>query len=328
MFGNFARIASANFLRLRHVRRARLAPDHVRVRGVREPARDRGVDAALDPVEALGGALAGLDERAIALVDVARQELRAVGVGPRDEDRRNARHVGREARSDQRANERARRDEHLAAHVAALLLARELVLEVNAGGARLDHRLHQLERVERAAESRLGVGDDRREPVALALALAVLDLIGALERRVDSTHDGGHAVRGIERLVRVHLPGEVRVGGDLPAREVDGLQPGAHHLHGLVARERAERGDERLRVEQLPEAVGAERRERVLDVYRAAQPFDVCLGVRTNDAFESRCVEAFGGGGCSRSGHGAGFSYFSPDAVTDAIASVGDASRS
>ncbi len=61
----------------------------------------------------------------------------------------------------------AGRDEHLAAHVAALLLARELVLEVDAGGAGLDHRLHQLEGVERAAEAGLGVGDDRREPVAL-----------------------------------------------------------------------------------------------------------------------------------------------------------------
>jgi hypothetical protein len=37
--------------------------------------------------------------------------------------------------------------------VAALLGARELVLEVHAGRARLDHLLHQLERVEHAAEA-------------------------------------------------------------------------------------------------------------------------------------------------------------------------------
>ena len=59
----------------------------------------------------------------------------------------------------------------------------ELVLEVHARGARLDHRLHQLERVERAAEARFGIGDDRREPVALvALPSAVVDLVGAQER--------------------------------------------------------------------------------------------------------------------------------------------------
>ena len=56
-----------------------------------------------------------------------------------------------------------RRDQHLAAHVAALLLRRELVLEVDARRAGLDHRLHQLEDVERAAEARLGVGHDRAQ---------------------------------------------------------------------------------------------------------------------------------------------------------------------
>ena len=61
----------------------------------------------------------------------------------------------------------------------------ELVLEVHAGGAGLDHRLHQLEGVERAAEAGLGVGDDRREPVRARLAFGVLDLVGALQRVVD-----------------------------------------------------------------------------------------------------------------------------------------------
>ena len=42
---------------------------------------------ALDAVEALGRALALDDERPVALVDVAREQLRAVGVGARDERR-------------------------------------------------------------------------------------------------------------------------------------------------------------------------------------------------------------------------------------------------
>ena len=41
----------------------------------------------------------------VALVDVAREELRAVRVGARDEDGRDARDVGGEARGDQGANE-------------------------------------------------------------------------------------------------------------------------------------------------------------------------------------------------------------------------------
>ena len=62
------------------------------------------------------------------------------------------------------------RDQHLAAQMAALLFGGELVLEVHAGGAGLDHRLHQFERVQRAAEAGLGVGDDRRDPVGATLA--------------------------------------------------------------------------------------------------------------------------------------------------------------
>ncbi len=64
--------------------------------------------------------------------------------------------------------------------MAALLLAGELVLEMNARGAGLDIGLHDLEAVERAAEAGLGIGDDRREPVALRAAFEMLDLVGAL----------------------------------------------------------------------------------------------------------------------------------------------------
>ena len=80
-------------------------------------------------------------------------------------ERRHAEHVGREARREEGADELAGRHEHLAAEVAALLLRRELILEVDARRARLDHPLHQLEGVQRAAEAGLGVGDDREQVV-------------------------------------------------------------------------------------------------------------------------------------------------------------------
>jgi hypothetical protein len=70
--------------------------------------------------------------------------------------------------------------------VAALLHARQLVLEVHAGSTRFDHRLHQFEGVEHAAEARFGVGHDGREEVDVVLALAPLDLVGALEGVVDA----------------------------------------------------------------------------------------------------------------------------------------------
>ncbi len=56
---------------------------------------------------------------------------------------------------------------------------------MNAGGACLDHCLHQFESVEVAAESGFGVGDERREPVDVSIivivivAFGVVDLVGA-----------------------------------------------------------------------------------------------------------------------------------------------------
>ena len=99
-----------------------------------------------------------------------------------------------------------------------------------------------------------------------------------------------HRVHRIERLVRIHLAGDVRVGGDLPARQVDRLQAGLHLLQRLVAGQRAQRVDERLVVDQLPQLFGAAARERVLDVDRAAQAHDVLRRVAALDALPARIL--------------------------------------
>ena len=201
---------------------------------------------ALTWEEAFGRALLRGDERLVALVDVGGQQRRRLGVGARDEHGRHAADVGREPRGDELVDGFLRRHQHLAAHVAALLGARELVLEMHARGARFDHRLHELERVQHAAEARFGVGDDRLQPVDLVVAFGVADLVGAQQRVVDARDDGRHRIRRVQRLVRIHLAGEVRVGGDLPAGEIDRLEPGLDLLHRLVAGQRAERIHERL----------------------------------------------------------------------------------
>ena len=114
------------------------------------------------------------------------RSVRGERVGARDDERRHVGDVGGEPRRDERAHELARRHEHLAAEMAALLLRRELVLEVDGRRAGLDEGLHELERVQRPAEARLRVGDDRRQPVDGVVALGVRDLVGAQERVVDA----------------------------------------------------------------------------------------------------------------------------------------------
>ena len=245
----------------------------------------------LQPKEALGGALAG-EELAVALVDVRSDQPRALGIGARADHRGHPAHVRRQTGAVQVADMRLGGDQDLAAEVPAFLLRCELVFIMHPGGACGDVRLHDLEAVERPAEAGLGIGDDRREPVAGGAAFHMLDLVGALERGVDPLGELGPGIGGVERLIGIHLPGGVGVGRDLPAREVDRLQPGADHLHRLVARERTEGVDIILGPEQLPQLERAAAGERVLDRERTAQLGHVLDRIRTDDP-----VEAAGRGG-------------------------------
>ena len=167
--------------------------------------------------------------------------------------------------------------------MAALLFRSELVFEVNAGRARLDIGFHDLKAVERAAEARLGIGENRHEPVALRSALHMLDLVGAGEGAVDLLRQLRPTVGGVERLVGVHRPRCVAVGGDLPAGQIDGVEPGADHLHRLVAAERAERAHRLVLPEQVPQFERAAPGERMLDWDRSAQLQYVLDAVRPLD---------------------------------------------
>ena len=55
-----------------------------------------------------------------------------------------------------------------------------------------------------------------------------------------------------------------------------------------------ERAHEGALVEQLPQALGAETRERMLDHDRALQPANVVLGVVAADAREAACKACHG----------------------------------
>ncbi|MNN02571.1 hypothetical protein D3C81_1152350 [compost metagenome] len=266
------------------VRRAGFAPHQIGMRCVGDATADGLLQAVLDAVEALRRALAG-DERCIVRVEVAGQQVGRFGIGPRQHDRRHTQHVSRQTRRRQLLDGFLGRHQHLAAHVAALLHRRQLVLEMHRSGAGDDHVLHQLVGVEHAAETGLTVGDDGQEEVdrVLGLHLAVddvlpLDFIGALEGVVDAADHGRHRVVGIQRLVRVHGFGGVAVGGNLPARQIHRFQPGLGLLHRLAGADRTKRIDVvllRAAIDQLPQALGAALGQRVLRPHAAAQAHHV-----------------------------------------------------
>jgi hypothetical protein len=60
-----------------------------------------------------------------------------------------------------------------------------------------DEGLHDLEDVQGAAESGIGVGDEGGEPKAAQFAFSVIDLIGALESAVDLAAEFRGRVGGI-----------------------------------------------------------------------------------------------------------------------------------
>ncbi len=211
----------------------------------------------------------------VALVDVAREERGGIGVGARDNDCRNARDIGGEPARRQVGDRSARRDEHFAAHVAALFLARKLILEMHSCGAGFDHRLDEFEDIKRTAEAGFRIGDDGQEPIDAGPAFGVGDLIRALQRLVDPFYHRRHAVRRVKALVRIHLPGEIRVRRDLPSAQVNCFQSGPRLLHCLVAGQRAERRNERFGLQQIPEFLRTSAGESVLGDDAALQALDV-----------------------------------------------------
>ena len=179
--------------------------------------------------------------------------------------------IRREARRVQRADEGLGRHQHLAAEMAALLFRGQLILEMDARGASLDHCLHQFEGVEGATEAGFRIRDDRCHVMGGLVALHMGDLVRAAQGVVDAAHHIRHRGGRIERLVRIHLAGIVGVRRHLPTREIDRLQTSLDLLHRLVAGQRAERADEGTVGKQMAQAGRAHAGQRVFHLERATQ---------------------------------------------------------
>ena len=239
--------------------------------------------------EPLAGArLGGVDEGPVALVDIRREQRRALGIGARDQHRRRIANIRGETRGDQLVDRFLGRDQNLAAHVAALLGGGQLILEMHASGTCFDHALHEFEGVQHAAETRFGVGDDRLQPIDRCIPFSMVELIGAQQGGVDALDHFRHRVGRVQGLVGIHLAGEVSVARHLPSREVDRLKPGTHLLHRLVARQCTECVHERHARHVAPKFIRTQPCQRVLDVHRAAQSDDILGGVAATDTAPAR----------------------------------------
>src|SRR3989442_4039449 len=78
---------------------------------------------------------------------------------------------------------------------------------------------------------------------------------------VHPAHDIRNAVRRVQTLIGIHLARIVRIGGDLPAAQIDRGQAGVDLLDRLVARQRAEGGHRILRPDEGPQPLSADPSE-------------------------------------------------------------------
>ena len=214
----------------------------------------------------VGGDLGGgpQDEGLVALVAAPVEQAGRLGVGAGHDDAGDAHHVELEAGRVEALDLLVGRDQHLAALVAALLLPRLLVLDVVAGHAGLHEPPDQVADVGVAAVAGVGVGDDERGVVHLGGPVALggghagpqepLVAVGGEQ----GPHHGrglvGHPAQGVAGQVGAGVLLLIALGRSGPAAQVDALNAGPLHGHGLARRVGAEGGDGPPGVEQLPEA--------------------------------------------------------------------------
>ena len=177
-------------------------------------ALEGGADLALllsgdhEVVEGLEVGVGGAqDEAVVARVDGRRDQRGGFRVGARYGEQVGAHDVGLCADRDQAVDVLGDGDQDLARHVAALLGARGLVLDVDACGALFDEELGELHDGSEAAVAGVGVGDDGAEVVdvgdlgallfgcgeAFFSLLAVMEEL-CHEEMLDLVGDGVHGV--------------------------------------------------------------------------------------------------------------------------------------
>ena len=245
------------------------------------------------------------EERLVALVGAAVDQVGGLGVRARDDDAGHPHDVELEAGGVEALDLFVRRNQDLAALMAALLRARALILDVVAGYAGLDEAANQVAYVWISAVAGVGVGDDERPEVdgrgCSALRLAhpqaqvLLVAVGG--------EKGADQAGGLVRYLAQGIAGEIGPGilaggafrGGRPTAEVDPLD--AHPLHGhcLTRRIGAEGRDALALSEEFAKAIVESRRRLprhcVVGRDRSALLYDLAGRIEANDPVEAWTVE-------------------------------------
>ena len=152
--------------------------------------------------------------------------------------------------------------------MSTLLDGRQLIFKVDTTGARINHGLHQLERIQDATKTSFSVGHDGHKIVHISGTTGALDLICPLESIVDPSHNRGHRIDWVKRLIRIHGVTQIGICSNLPARQINRLDTGFNLLDCLTPRQSTQGRDKILGVNPTPQFLSTESRQRILDLDR------------------------------------------------------------
>ena len=245
------------------------------------------------------------EERLVALVGAAVEQVGGLGVRARDDDARHPHDVELEAGGVEALDLFVRRDQNLAALMAALLRAGALVLDVVARHTGLDEAPNQVADVRIPAVTGVGVGDDegpvvvgRRRGslrVVHAQPQVLLIAVGGQQRPHQACGLVGHLAQRVTREIGSRILADGALRRSRPATEVDAFDSHALHHHGLPRRVRAESGDALLLGEQFTQAgikgLRGLARHGVVRSDRPALLCDLPGRIEADDSFEARGVE-------------------------------------
>ena len=167
--------------------------------------------------------------------------------------------------------------------MSTLFDGRQLIFKVDTTGARINHGLHQFERIQDTTKPSFSIGHDRHKIVHISGTTGALDLVCPLESIVDPSHNRGHRIDRVKRLIWIHGITQIGICSDLPARQINRLNTGFNLLDCLTTRQSAQGRDKILGVNPVPQFLSTEPSQRILDLDRPLESHHIRSCVITLD---------------------------------------------
>ncbi|CQR22690.1 Uncharacterised protein [Yersinia enterocolitica] len=158
--------------------------------------------------ESFSSAIAS-NEFAIMRVTIRSQQISGISIGTGNQQCWYTKNVGSQTGSDQLLNRFLSRYQNFTAHMTTFLHGCQLIFEMYAGSTRLNHSLHQFERIQYTTKTGFRICYNRQEIVGITFATRLniirpLNLICATETVIDTFNHCGNGVNRVQRLIRVH----------------------------------------------------------------------------------------------------------------------------